>query len=222
LRVRGHQSYVPPGMSRVTSLSTKTGFLLREEEDEDEDEDEDEEEEEETSQSEESEESDVEDRIPRKSLAEEELGEEGEGKVGSILEEYLCIHDINEAKECIEELWSIGYKRSAVNEEVVRRGLLLAFDAGDQESELMGKLFANMVEQGVFSKDDVARGICGVLEELPDTAIDFPKAPQLLSQLMKGYLERELMNRDLVRDGLNALRQASPATAKAFDDFPSL
>mmetsp|Transcript_34553 Transcript_34553/g.77910 ORF Transcript_34553/g.77910 Transcript_34553/m.77910 type:complete len:153 (-) Transcript_34553:46-504(-) len=40
LRVRGHQSYVPPGMSRVTSLSTKTGFLLREEEDEDEDEEE--------------------------------------------------------------------------------------------------------------------------------------------------------------------------------------
>ena len=86
----------------------------------------------------------------------------------------------------------------------------------------MGKLFANMVEQEVFSKDDVAQGICGVLEDLPDTAIDFPKAPQLMAKLMKEYLERELMNIELVQEGLKALREASPSTAKAFEDFPGM
>jgi hypothetical protein len=149
---------------------------------------------------------------------EAELSEEAAVKVGSILEEFMCIYDVEEAAQCIGELHEKGYPRGLLNEEIVHRGLLLALDAGEKECEHMGRMFGSLLGDEVISGEDGARGFCKVLRDLPDIAIDIPKAPALLAGILRDLcVDSQLVDRAVLAEGLAALRDACPSSGKHFD-----
>ncbi|KAJ1482181.1 armadillo-type protein [Baffinella frigidus] len=120
------------------------------------------------------------------------LDDAGEAKVGAILEEYISIHDKDEAMVCVKELQT-KFPVYAVSREVVRRGLLMAMDAGDKEALLMGEMFAALIDKKLISPEDGSCGMCSVMEELSDIAIDIPHAPAIIASIMKSMLERQLL-----------------------------
>ena len=147
-----------------------------------------------------------------------ELSEDAAGKVGSILEEFMCNHDVEEAALCLTELHDKGYPRGLLNEEIVHRGLLLALDASEKECELMGRMFGSLLGDKLLSGEDGARGFCKVLRDLPDIAIDIPKAPALLAGILRNLaVDAALLDRALVAEGVRALREACPSSGKHFD-----
>ena len=97
----------------------------------------------------------------------EELDEEGENKVGGVVREYLSIHDNDEAKLCVQELYAKGYPKARVNVELVKQGLMQAMDAGEREGELIGQLVAFLVKEQIITEEAVGKGFVAVLADLP-------------------------------------------------------
>jgi hypothetical protein len=145
------------------------------------------------------------------------LNEEGEAKVGSILEEYLCIHDKEEAVECVLELHE-KFPVHEVNQEVVRRGLLMAMDAGDKEAMLMGNMFAELIDRKVMEPGDGSAGMCSVMADLPDIAIDIPHAPSLMASIMHTMLDSELLTKPPIVEALKVRCVASSSLCPCIGD----
>mmetsp|Transcript_46477 Transcript_46477/g.95046 ORF Transcript_46477/g.95046 Transcript_46477/m.95046 type:complete len:869 (+) Transcript_46477:478-3084(+) len=186
------------------------------------DEDEDEEKEGASEEAEESEEESEEEDKPRPSK-QELLSPEGENAVGSILEEYLCIYDADEVVQCLHELYGKGYgSKDLVNEEVVRKGLMIALEAGEKESQLMGKMFSHLLEKQVLLPVDSAKGFCDVLADLPDITIDIPKAPQLMASIIQTLLEKGLLDTKTTNAGVSALCEQSASMEGTFQAVRSL
>jgi len=149
----------------------------------------------------------------------EELSEDGENKVGGIVREYLSIHDKEEAKICIQELYDKGFAKPRVNVEVVRAGLMQAMDAGDQEGELIGSLLGYLVKEEIISDDAVAKGFVAVLADLPDITIDIPMAPKIVAGVLTTLLELDFVAKSLLAPGLQTLFDSGCSSWKHFEEI---
>ena len=83
------------------------------------------------------------------------------------MREYLSIHDNDEAKLCVQELYAKGYPKARVNVELVKQGLMQAMDAGEREGELIGQLVAFLVKEQIITEEAVGKGFVAVLADLP-------------------------------------------------------
>lgn len=132
------------------------------------------------------------------------------------------IHDTDEAVECLKELDGKGHPKELVNEEVVRKGLMLALDAGDKESELIGKMFSSLLERGVLDGVDAAKGFCDVMADLSDIAIDIPRAPQLMASILEGLLGQGLLDKQVIGEGVAQLCGESDAMTRHLANVSAL
>ena len=129
----------------------------------------------------------------------------------------MCIHDKEEAVECVLELHE-KFPVHEVNQEVVRRGLLMAMDAGDKEAMLMGNMFAELIDRKVMEPGDGSAGMCSVMADLPDIAIDIPHAPSLMASIMHTMLDSELLTKPPIVEALNVRCVASSSLCHCIGD----
>ena len=148
----------------------------------------------------------------------DELDEEGENKVGGIMREYLSIHDKEEAKLCMQELYEKGFPKGRVNVEVVRAGLMQAMDAGEKEGELVGNLLCYLVKEEIITDEAAAKGFVAVLSDLPDITIDVPLAPKILSAVLVTLMDLDFVSVSILAPALKSLQEADcPASWKHFE-----
>lgn len=127
------------------------------------------------------------------------------------------IHDKEEAKICIQELYDKGFPKARVNVEVVRGGLLQAMDAGEKEGELIGSLLGYLVKEDTISDEAVAKGFVAVLADLPDITIDIPMAPKIVSSVLTTLLDLEFVAKSTLAPGLKALFDSGCSSWKHFE-----
>mmetsp|Transcript_6347 Transcript_6347/g.16018 ORF Transcript_6347/g.16018 Transcript_6347/m.16018 type:complete len:752 (+) Transcript_6347:415-2670(+) len=152
-----------------------------------------------------------------------ELNEEARNKVGFIIEEFMCIHDVEEAVQCMVELHETAkYSKAVLDEEVVRRGLCMALEESPKECKLMASMYAKLMERDILLPEDASRGFCDLLEDLADIAIDIPKAPELLAAIAKDMLEHQHLSKALISTGVKALQESQPSIGKHFDEVLSI
>jgi hypothetical protein len=133
----------------------------------------------------------------------------------------LCpgIHDKEEAKICIQELYEKGFAKPRVNVEVVRAGLMQAMDGGDKEGELIGSLLGYLVKEEIISDDAVAKGFVAVLADLPDITIDIPMAPKIVAGVLTTLLELDFVAKSLLAPGLQTLFDSGCSSWKHFEEI---
>ena len=147
-----------------------------------------------------------------------ELDEEAADKVGYILEEFLCAHDVNEAVECMIELHQLEkYSKAVLDEALVRRGLGMALDASPKECTLMSQMYGNLIDQGILLPQDCSKGFCDIFLDLADIAIDIPKAPELLNTITGNMLEKGHLTPETIKAGLATLQEEDQKNFKFFE-----
>ena len=100
-------------------------------------------------------------------------------KTVSLLEEYFHVRILDEAVQCIEELKSPEY-----HPEVVREAISLALDKGAACVDLVVRLLDTLLARKVFTPRDVGTGCLAYGTMLDDVAIDLPKAPTYLGEVV--------------------------------------
>ena len=100
-------------------------------------------------------------------------------KTVSLLEEYFHVRILDEAVQCIEELKSPEY-----NPEVVREAITLALDKGAACIDLVVKLLDTLLARKIFTPRDLGTGCLDYGMMLDDVAIDLPKAPTYLGEVV--------------------------------------
>jgi hypothetical protein len=152
-----------------------------------------------------------------------ELDEEAGNKVGFILEEFMCSHDVEEAVQCMVELHQMTkYSKAVLDEEVVRRGLCMALENSPKECTLMAKMFAGLIEQEILQPEDASRGFCDIFQDLPDISIDIPKAPELLASIARDMLRDEMLTKDVISKGVKELLDSNEHMSKYFEEIQSV
>jgi hypothetical protein len=193
-----------------------------EEESEEEGEDGEEEEEEEADDGDEAEEEEAEEEPPRVKHG-PELDEEAGNKVGFILEEFMCSHDVEEAVQCMVELHqNTKYSKAVLDEEVVRRGLCMALENSPKECTLMAKMFAGLIEQDILLPEDASRGFCDIFQDLSDISIDIPKAPELLASIARDMLRDGFLTKNVISKGVKELLEEHGHMSKHFEEVLSI
>ena len=132
------------------------------------------------------------------------------------------IHDKEEAKACMEELYEKGFPKSRVNVEVVRAGLMQAMDAGEREGELVGDLVGYLVKEQIISEEACAKGFVAVLADLPDITIDIPMAPKIVAGVLHVLIELEFISKAILKPGLEALYESGCPSWKHFEKVKEL
>ena len=117
------------------------------------------------------------------------------------------IHDKEEAKACIEELWEKGFPKARVNVEVVRAGLMQAMEGTERDGERVGDLIGYLVKDQILSEDAAAKGFVAVLADLPDITIDIPMAPKIVSGVLQVLLELEFVSKPILVPALKELQE---------------
>jgi len=152
----------------------------------------------------------------------EELSQDGENKVAGIMREYLSIHDKEEAKVCMQELYEKGFPKSLVNVEIVRQGLMQAMDASEREGELVGNLVGYLVKEQIITDDAAAKAFVSVLAELPDITIDIPMAPKMVAGVLHVLIELDFVSKKILAPGLKELHESGCSSWKYFEKIQEL
>ncbi|KAF5825974.1 armadillo-type protein [Dunaliella salina] len=109
-------------------------------------------------------------------LSDEEL----QRKTDSLLEEYASTLDKKEALQCVRELQSPAFMPKLVERTLDR----ILNSVKDIEQTALSELLLHLHGQGVISSKDLISGLTSFTSELEDLRMDFPKAPQQLSQFL--------------------------------------
>uniref|UniRef100_A0A0B7B9X8 MI domain-containing protein n=1 Tax=Arion vulgaris TaxID=1028688 RepID=A0A0B7B9X8_9EUPU len=105
--------------------------------------------------------------------------DEMEKKAKTILEEYLSVMDLEEAKLCLHELSNQEHLHvfvTACINEVLERSL--------KARELTGSFFHEMIRQSNLAKDIYLKGLADVLQYAEDMVIDIPMIFTYLAQMI--------------------------------------
>lgn len=100
-------------------------------------------------------------------------------KSESLLKEYLSVADLNEAMLCVEELQTPDF-----HPEFVQMTVSMGLESQDRERELIRKLLENLCLKNVVAERDIQAGVVRVAEQLDDLALDIPKAPEHVGDLI--------------------------------------
>jgi hypothetical protein len=132
------------------------------------------------------------------------------------------IHDKEEAKICIQELYEKGFPKSRVNVEVVRQGLMQAMDASEREAELVGNLIGYLVKEQIITEEAAAKAFVLVLADLPDITIDIPMAPKIVSNVLHVLIELDFVSKSVLAPGLKTLHESGCSSWKQFEKIQAL
>lgn len=132
------------------------------------------------------------------------------------------IHDKEEAKICIQELYEKGFPKARVNVEVVRQGLMQAMDASEREGELVGNLVGYLVKEQIITEEAAAKAFVLVLAELPDITIDIPMAPKIVSNVLHVLIELDFVSKSVLVPGLKTLEESGCSSWKQFEKIQAL
>lgn len=113
-------------------------------------------------------------------------------KIKGTLEEYLSLKDTNEAYECLQEIKELA--PATTYAAFVTKTAQMAQEANDANRAAFVKLFMHLVDKGVLTKETVTEGLQPVLDLLEDTAIDVPKAPQNLADVVAAALAKNVLD----------------------------
>jgi len=114
-----------------------------------------------------------------------------------ILEEFLISEDLQEACLCVTEL---SEKLPKDNSEIGLHLLITqALEVGvekkkDKDRLLLNKLFTQMHEEKILSKDDFAAGFNETLQSAEDLLIDFPKFFDFLALVLANLIDLDALN----------------------------
>ncbi|KAK1276206.1 Eukaryotic translation initiation factor isoform 4G-2 [Acorus gramineus] len=100
-------------------------------------------------------------------------------KTVSLLKEYFSVLDLNEAKQCVEDLKSPQY-----HGELVKEAITLALDVSPPCGDLVVKLLEYLLAQNVITSRDIGIGCLLYGSVLDDIAIDLPRAPANFGEVM--------------------------------------
>ncbi|KAK1289093.1 Eukaryotic translation initiation factor isoform 4G-2 [Acorus calamus] len=100
-------------------------------------------------------------------------------KTVSLLKEYFSVLDLNEAKQCVEDLKSPQY-----HGELVKEAITLALDVSPPCGDLVVKLLEYLLAQNVITSRDIGTGCLLYGSVLDDIAIDLPRAPANFGEVM--------------------------------------
>lgn len=110
-------------------------------------------------------------------LSEEQLRKKSE----AALIEYFSAHDLKEAAQCVEDLRAPKFYPT-----MVCTWIGLSFEKKDLERELLAKLLINLQKSEPFllKQDQICQGFEMIMESLEDLALDTPKAPEYLAEML--------------------------------------
>ncbi|CEP01557.1 MI domain-containing protein [Plasmodiophora brassicae] len=117
--------------------------------------------------------------------ADNEVDDEVSRKVDALVREYYSCDDVDEALLCVREIGPAG------NRLVVRTAIAIAFDMKDSNREQLRTFLAVLLDKEIIPASDMLAAISALLEEFDDIAIDIPRAPLYLANVLG----------DLVGDG---------------------
>lgn len=93
-------------------------------------------------------------------------------KIDSLLEEYFCVRDLNEARQCVEELNAPDF-----HTRIVKEAMNLALEKNPPCIEPLVKLLEFFYAMKVITSTDIASGFVLYASMLDDIGIDLPTAP---------------------------------------------
>jgi translation initiation factor 4G len=97
--------------------------------------------------------------------------EKAEEETKLILEEFLSSGDAEEAAVCVRELNCPDF-----HPDIIQWMILELMEKKDRDRERVGTLFKSVIEKGVMTSEQFAKGTQRVLETLADIVIDIPAA----------------------------------------------
>eukprot|EP00250_Pteridium_aquilinum_P019714 c24548_g1_i1 orf=574-6834(-) len=110
-------------------------------------------------------------------LSEEQLKKKSE----AALMEYFSARDLKEATQCVEDLRAPKFYPS-----MVYTWIVLSFEKKNFERELLAKLLISLQKSDPFilKQEQISQGFQMVMESLEDLALDTPKAPEYLAEML--------------------------------------
>jgi len=122
--------------------------------------------------------------------------EKTEKHLKGILEEFLTSEDLQEACLCVTEL---SEKLPKDNSEIglhllITQALEVGVEKKDKDRLLLNKLFTQMHEEKILSKDDFAAGFNETLQSAEDLLIDFPKFFDFLALVLANLIDLDALN----------------------------
>lgn len=101
-----------------------------------------------------------------------------ERKTQSLLKEYFHVRDLNEARQCVQDLDSPGY-----HAQFLFRAISTALEQKELHVQMVGELIDHLFSQQTVSKVDIRDGFLLIAEQYDDFAIDVPLAPKYIGRL---------------------------------------
>jgi programmed cell death protein 4 len=108
--------------------------------------------------------------------------------VDQVLQEYLLSGDLAEATRCLEEM-----KAPHFYHEIVKRAVINALDAGEEQQLQMSELLKALFAKEVLSPQQATRGFNRLYLLLPDLVLDTPAAAQRLTKFTERAKEAGIL-----------------------------
>lgn len=113
------------------------------------------------------------------------------GKVKSFLREFYQVRDLTEVQTCINDLSTGGATKEDIVATAIRTALDLREVPVDQRLVPLCELMCDLLKADALRPIHLRKGVEDALASLPELAEDFPKAPELLADMMEDLSQRE-------------------------------
>jgi len=136
----------------------------------------------------------------------ETLDPNTEQRIDILLEEFLSNRDEEEARMCVEEISTSGFKPHLVKAIIVK-----ASEKKEETREMFLRLSSFLAKKSVINALQYAEGIRLVLAQLPDLRLDAPAAPKVVGQFIADALLDDKLDPGVVMPNLERLAESGLA-----------
>lgn len=117
--------------------------------------------------------------------------EELKSEIDSILVEFASSCDLDEAERCVREL-----RVPHFGHEITKRAIVATFDKSSSEQAKTGQLLKRLHSTDLLSSEQIQQGLSKVFQNIGDSALDAPCAPQVLEVFLEYCRDEKLVSVD--------------------------